>query len=77
MTEERRYWLTVREAAKVVRRAPVTVYTWIERGHLTTRTDEKGITRVEGRSLIEAEASMKRGWPKGKTRRPSPATKPE
>lgn len=58
-------WVTVKEAAVIVGRAPRTVYEWIQRDKLATRVNGSGATEVLSKAVVRIEASMRRGRPRG------------
>lgn len=58
-------WLTVAEAAVLVRRHPRKVYAWIQNGTLKSRTSAGGTLEVSSTDAIRVESVTKRGRPVG------------
>lgn len=62
-------WVTVKEAAVLVGRAPRTIYEWIEDDRLATRLNADGILQVLSKAVIRVEPTIRRGRPRGKPTR--------
>jgi len=62
---ELREWITVKEAALLVGRAPRTIYEWIDNGRLATRLNSDGILEVLSKALLRVEPTVRRGRPRG------------
>lgn len=58
-------WLTVAEAAVLVRRHPRKVYAWVQNGTLTARRDAEGKLEVSSKDALRVESVTKRGRPRG------------
>lgn len=62
---EMREWITVKEAALLVGRAPRTVYEWINNDRLATRLNSDGILEVLSKAVVRVEPTIRRGRPRG------------
>lgn len=58
-------WVTTAEAALLAGRHVSNIYRWIKLGRLWTTVDDDGRTLVDGHQVLDVEAGMKRGRPKG------------
>lgn len=58
-------WVTVKEAAALVGRAPRTIYEWIENDRLAWRLNGDGILEVLSKAVIRVEPTVRRGRPRG------------
>jgi hypothetical protein len=58
-------WVTVKEAALLVGKAPRTIYEWIENDRLATRLNSEGVTEVLSKAVIRIEPTVRRGRPRG------------
>ncbi|SFN66552.1 helix-turn-helix domain-containing protein [Mycetocola miduiensis] len=58
-------WLTVAEAAVLVKRHPRKVYAWIENGTLKARRSADGKYEVSSTDALRVESVTKRGRPAG------------
>lgn len=58
-------WVTVKEAALLVGRAPRTIYEWIENDRLATRLNSEGVTEVLSKAVRRIEPTVRRGRPRG------------
>ena len=66
---EMREWITVKEAALLVGRAPRTIYEWIEDGRLATRLNGAGVLEVLSKAVVRVEPTIRRGRPRGRPTR--------
>jgi hypothetical protein len=57
-------WITVKAAARLAGRSEATIYAWIKTDRLVTRIGFAGRRLVEGRQVIELEATMRPGRPR-------------
>ena len=53
-------WVTIADAAVLVKRAPSTVYRWIDQDRLTFAVDEHNRMYVRASEVLELEAVMRR-----------------
>ena len=58
-------WVTVKEAAILVGKAPRTIYEWIQNDRLATRLNSDGITEVLSKAVVRIEPTVRRGRPRG------------
>lgn len=58
-------WITVKEAALLVGRAPRTIYEWIENDRLATRLNTDGVLEVLSKAVVRVEPTVRRGRPRG------------
>lgn len=58
-------WITVKEAAALVGKAPRTIYEWIEDDRLATRRNAAGILEVLSKAVVRIEPTIRRGRPRG------------
>ncbi|MDF2508462.1 MAG: hypothetical protein K0Q52_2321 [Microbacterium sp.] len=64
-TAQPKEWVTVKEAALLVGKAPRTIYEWIENDRLATRLNSDGVTEVLSKAVIRIEPTVRRGRPRG------------
>lgn len=58
-------WISVKLAARIVRKAPRTIYAWIQRDRLATRLNGDGVTEVLSKAVLRIEPTVRRGRPRG------------
>jgi hypothetical protein len=61
-------WVTIPDAAILANRSPRTIYSWIDRGLLATRTNDSGQTVVQGTKVLALEPTIRRGRRRGSAR---------
>lgn len=59
-------WVTVAEAAALIRRHPSQIYRWITAGRLATKVGEDGVMRVLSKAVQRIEPTVRRGRPRRK-----------
>lgn len=62
---DEQHWVTVADAAVLAERSPRTIYVWIEKGLLATRTNQAGVTLVLWKAATRTGQTLKRGRPRG------------
>lgn len=62
-------WVTVQQGTVVAHRSKTVVYGWISRGIVRSRRRPDGVLEVHGLDLLNAEAKVKNGRPKGQPTR--------
>lgn len=62
---EMREWITVKEAALLVGRAPRTIYEWIEDNRLPSRRNSAGVLEIPSTAVVRIEPTIRRGRPRG------------
>lgn len=65
MTSQPKEWVTVKEAAFLVGKAPRTIYEWIENDRLASRTNTDGVLEVLSKAVVRVEPTVRRGRPRG------------
>ena len=65
MTGQPKEWVTVKEAALLVGKAPRTIYEWIENDRLAFRTNTAGVLEVLSKAVVRVEPTVRRGRPRG------------
>lgn len=58
-------WVTVKEAALLVNKAPRTIYEWIEDDRLAFRRNADGVLEVLSKAVVRIEPTVRRGRPRG------------
>lgn len=58
-------WVTVKEAALLVGKAPRTIYEWIENDRLAFRRNSAGVLEVLSKAVLRIEPTVRRGRPRG------------
>ena len=58
-------WVTVKEAAILVGKAPRTIYEWIEDDRLASRRNTDGVLEVLSKAVVRIEPTVRRGRPRG------------
>lgn len=61
-------WVSVSDATQLVSRAERTVYSWIDKGYLTSRRGANGLLQVRGADVLQVEATRRTGRPRGTAR---------
>jgi len=61
-------WISVKDAAELVKRHPDTVYAWIESGRVNHRRNLRGVLEVEATAALAAESSVRIGRPRNSAR---------
>jgi hypothetical protein len=61
-------WIPAKDAAALVNRKERTVYSWAKKGHVRSRRNAVGVLEFLGADLLRAEATLKRGRPRGSAR---------
>ncbi len=64
-TPQPKEWVTVKEAAVLVNKAPRTIYEWIEDDRLAFRRNADGVLEVLSKAVVRIEPTVRRGRPRG------------
>lgn len=62
-------WITVAEAAALIGRHRSQIYRWIDNQRLASRTNAEGLTEVLAKAVVRIEPTIKRGRPRGTSKR--------